>query len=519
MPDKFFLSSSGTFVSGADLMSSVQGERVLWSGHCAVAEYAFDEPASLPRWTLAEETEVVVTEERVVYANFASQAVGELRWHWPQHLRVQPGNRETGRSATVTQIQLVCAGPGASFPALVFAGGDLTAVGDADRLANVLRQAIARFRVEHAAELGLTMPQSRMLSRLVIAPEFSNYQGGEGQTVSLLGSVAMQPRPATDGPTREVVAYVAPEPIDEPFLDEYVASDTGWVSTAPVSGYDADSPISTGSGYAPIQAGTEYVSAGARSLPAYAAPEPPYGTPEPAYGTPEPAYGAAERPYAALEPAYGGAEQPYAALEPTYGAPEPSYAGPEPSYAEPPYAATEPSYAAAEPSYPAAEPSYAAAEPSYAAAEPSYPAAEPAYSAAEADDWLSSVRPGRDADATRAQLAQRAAQTDQPDLASRAADLAARVASLVSGGARLDEPLARYETETTNLSAFLSTPGGAPAGYADAAIAEQERADRAEMMRRTAARFAGNSARARNAGRRTDDEIGAASRGGTYRNG
>src|SRR5690242_9651128 len=80
MPDKYFLSSSGTigtdgFISGADLMASVHGERVLWSGHCAVAEYAFDEPASLPRWTLAEETEVVITEARVVYANFASQAV------------------------------------------------------------------------------------------------------------------------------------------------------------------------------------------------------------------------------------------------------------------------------------------------------------------------------------------------------------------------------------------------------------------------------------------------------------
>jgi hypothetical protein len=430
MPDKYFLSASGTFVSGADLMTSVHGERVLWSGHCAVAEYAFDEPASLPRWTLAEETEVVVTEKRVVYANFAGQAVGELRWHWPQHLRVQPGNRDTGRSATVTQIQLVCAGSGGSFPALVFAGGDLTAVGDADRLANVLRQAISRFRVEHAAELGLTMPQSRMLSRLVIAPEFSNYQGGEGQTVTLLGSVPVQPR-AGDAPTHEVAVYAAapaeveytygepvhsdpappyadpvtPYGVDEPFLDEYVASDTGWVSAAPVAGYHADSPISTGTGYAPIQAGTEYVSAASH--------------PEPVPVTPD------------------------------------------------------------------------------------------------AVDWLPSGRPGRDADATRARQAQRAAQTDQPDLASRAADLAARVASLVSGGERLDEPLARYETETTNLSAFLG-----PEASGDGPAVEQERPERAEMVRRTAARFAGNSARARNAsGRRAEDEIGVVSRGGTYRNG
>jgi hypothetical protein len=173
------------------------GERVLWSGHCAVAEYAFEEPASLPRWTLPEETEVVVTDSRVIYRDVATGGTGELRWPWPQHLRVQPGNRDTGRSATVTQIQLVCGGPADTFPALVFAGGDLATVGDADRLANILRQAIARYRVEHQNEMGLTAPQARMLSRLVIGPEFSNYQGGEGQTVSLLGaSTVVQDEPA-----------------------------------------------------------------------------------------------------------------------------------------------------------------------------------------------------------------------------------------------------------------------------------------------------------------------------------
>src|SRR6201995_4252846 len=171
MPEMFFLSAPGAALVHS-LRASFDTERVLWRGRCAVAEYAFDEPASLPRWTLPEETEVVVTETRVVYLDMVRRVGGELHWPWPQHLRVQPGNRETGRAATVTQIQLVCSGPGGAFPALVFAGGEPSAVGDADRLANVLRQAIARFRVENAAELGLSMPQSRMLSRLVIAPEF-----------------------------------------------------------------------------------------------------------------------------------------------------------------------------------------------------------------------------------------------------------------------------------------------------------------------------------------------------------
>jgi hypothetical protein len=187
MTDKFFLAAPG------ESAGDTAGSRVLWSGRCAVAEYAFEEPSSLPRWTLPEETEVFVTDDRVIYRDVTTGSTGDLRWPWPQHLRVQPGNRDTGRSATVTQIQLVCAGPGGTFPALVFAGGDIATVGDADRLANVLRQAIARYRVEHATDLGIPAPQVRMLSRLVIGPEFSNYQGGEGQTVTLLGSESVAP--------------------------------------------------------------------------------------------------------------------------------------------------------------------------------------------------------------------------------------------------------------------------------------------------------------------------------------
>src|SRR5690349_9247602 len=119
MPDKYFASADsghGTLPSfpaptsavpaGSSLRDSLPSatERVLWSGQCAVAEYAFDEPASMPRWTLPEETEVVVTEERVIYRDPTTLSTGELRWPWPQHLRVQPGNRDSGRSATVTQI-------------------------------------------------------------------------------------------------------------------------------------------------------------------------------------------------------------------------------------------------------------------------------------------------------------------------------------------------------------------------------------------------------------------------------
>src|SRR5215212_1827425 len=78
-----------------DVFGPLQGrERPMWRGRCGVAEYAFDEAASLPRWTLPESTDVLVTDHRVLYAHTGDdghQKSGELRWLWPQHLRVQPG--------------------------------------------------------------------------------------------------------------------------------------------------------------------------------------------------------------------------------------------------------------------------------------------------------------------------------------------------------------------------------------------------------------------------------------------
>ena len=65
MFDQHFLSSAPT----ADVFGPLQGgERVMWRGRCGVAEYAFDEAASLPRWTLPETTDVLVTDHRVLYA-------------------------------------------------------------------------------------------------------------------------------------------------------------------------------------------------------------------------------------------------------------------------------------------------------------------------------------------------------------------------------------------------------------------------------------------------------------------
>lgn len=235
--------------ASTDIFGPLEGnERVMWRGRAGVAEYAFDRAASMPQWTLPESTQVLVTDRRVLYAHPSGDrevASGELRWLWPQYLRLQPGARSRDRGAAATHVQLVCGATDGSYPALVFAGGDLRTVTDGDRLANVLRQAIARFRVDHAADLGLTTPQARMLSRLVIGPEFINHQGGEGQTVALSGAllVSRPRRPALSGAT----------PSEEPSLSDATPSAASSLYGASPSLPDASPSLSDAE---PVGAGT-----------------------------------------------------------------------------------------------------------------------------------------------------------------------------------------------------------------------------------------------------------------------
>jgi hypothetical protein len=367
MPDRFFLAATGT-----DLARGAGRGRVLWGGRAAVAEYAFQEPRSLPRWTLPEQSELLVLEDRVVYRDVTTGATGELRWDWPQHLRVQPGSRDSDRAATVTQVQLVCAASAGTFPALVFAGGELATVRDADRLANVLRQAIARYRVENARELGVSAPHVRMLSRLVIGPEFTNYQGGEGQTVSLPGASTVEPPTA---PRRTPVHSGPADPLyGESFLTAHF---TGSVPDPHANAHDLPSP-------------------------------------------------AADRPGAPT----GRSSGPPPRIPSTYV---------PPAYPVPPHP-----------------------HPASAHAHPSTPPLPPPHRPRPADE---------------------ASLHGASDLASRAAELAARVANFVAAeGALLGDT-----TPDTPPSVHRSDP---------VARTPQPRADRAEQIRRTAARL-GNSARNR----------------------
>ena len=372
------------------------GERVMWRGHAGVAEYAFEKHASLPRWTLPETTEVMVTDQRVRYAHTASDSPddveitsGELRWLWPQHLRVQPGARETSRPGATTQIQLVCGGSDGSWPALVFAGGDLRTVAEADRLANVLRQAIARFRVDNATKLGLATAQSRLLSRLLIGPEFSNYQGGPGETVSLPGALLV----------------VRAAPVTEP------------------------EPVYAPSG-SPVEA-------------ALAAPTPAPVSPAVVPGPQPSSHRAEEAPADAGMPHAGLRRRPVG----------------------------------------------------------------------EEATRVISARPGLAADLARAlqaAKAEEATQQAEPDLASRAADLAARVASLVSGSTRLDEEqvtaaLERPSREPPSPRRPAPTVRVNLSGGDRFEVSTTNLAERAEILRRTAARFTANSARNKAAARPAAD--------------
>ncbi len=412
MSDQRFPSSA----AATDVFGPLHGgERMMWRGRCGVAEYAFEEAASLPRWTLPEATDVLVTDRRVLYAYTADDGhqvkSGELRWLWPQHLRVQPGLRSRDRGAAATQIQLVCGGADGSYPALVFAGGDLATVHDADRVANVIRQAIARFRVDNADRIGLDPGQTRMLSRLLIGPEFRNHQGGEGQTVSLLGALLVN-RPA----------------------------------------------------------------------------------PTPAATPPEPA------------------------LAETYPAPDPPAAAPP----------------AAAP--PAAAPPAATPPASLAGADLPAPDSRPwPQLPGESGTRLINYRPGLAADAARALMAakaEEAAHTIEPATASRAADLAARVANLVSEFAALADPEApRAAVPEQRSPAEDHPPSDAQAwddraAYSGPRHAEPPAPDadqfempatnpavRPESIRRTAARMAANSARFRAGNRSADRDSDVSPRG------
>jgi hypothetical protein len=373
-----------------------------------------------------------------------------------------------------------------------------------------------------------------MLSRSVIGPEFNNYQGGEGQTVTLLGSLPVE-GPIQTGPAEPTGAAPSWDQPGEPAA--WAADGAGWAAGAPPTpGETADWAAQPGA--AP---GWDQAAGWQRPSEAWEPTTNGTGWEQPAAGPGawnQPADDASRvRPAAgrAQPTSEAGWEQPAAAdawAQPTGGAtrrqsgdgsgweegqaagqymephPYADYYGgsgaaavpaPQPMTPQPPFRPdqaqhqhTAPQQAARQQAMPQqAMPQQAAPQQGapQQAAPPPMPAPHPLPMP------MPQPLPGG--------RAVQAPEAEYTDLASRAADLAARVASLVSANAGAEQSLERYETQTTNLSAFLSEgEGGYPPGGNNGFPAPADEG-RAEAARRTAARFAGNSARARAAGQRT----------------
>jgi hypothetical protein len=274
----------------------------------------------------------------------------------------------------------------------------LATVGDADRLANVIRQAIARFRVDNVSKLGLSASQGRMLSRLLIGPEFRNHQGGDGQTVSLLGALLVNrpvPAPEVDAipasPLEAMLLTAEASPLEDPFPGDRAFPTAGGPPAA--AAFPADSPLLADAGY-PADADFRTGTADSPLL--------------------------ADAGYPADADFRTGTAD---SADSAFSADAPLLA--DAGYSGDPARSIHSGFQTDAPS--SAEAGLSAAAP---ALREDRPFAE--------GTRLIAYRPGRAADAARALMAAKAEETTQqtePATASRAAELAARIASLVSRSA------------------------------------------------------------------------------------
>lgn len=183
------------------------GERILWRGRTDLAEHRYTETMDrhAVRWTLPGGADVVVTDRRIAYASAGGslyhasadhrpgRAVGHIRWHWPYHLYVCPGRLggpEAPADRQATRLLLVCgAAQAGGKPVLVLSGGDLADLPAADALANTIRRAVAAFRLDRAAAIGINPVHAQALSRRLVGPAFANRLGGPPQAVNLPGAL------------------------------------------------------------------------------------------------------------------------------------------------------------------------------------------------------------------------------------------------------------------------------------------------------------------------------------------
>ncbi len=206
------------------------GEQVLWRGRVRLAEHVYTEAMDGYRvsWELPGLADVTVTDRRLGYVcrNWRGTAerhspiahavrwgraamdrarsavhqhrpvvVGQVRYEWPHRLYVLPARdgipgTPPGRLARGSRVLVVCAAYRTEGrPTLLLCEGDVGAVPGADRLANILRTAILRFRLRRAQELGLFPADVAGLRAALTAPGFATRTGGRSQGINLRGGL------------------------------------------------------------------------------------------------------------------------------------------------------------------------------------------------------------------------------------------------------------------------------------------------------------------------------------------
>jgi hypothetical protein len=185
------------------------GESALWQGQTRVEELRYTEEFDdYDRvWELPALADVVVTDQRLLYVcarwdvgggwsswgapvgtallNVASRAraaarrrgvvmVGQIRWQWPTIMRVSSGSPgpATGRrkhSEPASVLLLTKAAATRGYPALRLFDGSVAESAVAARVSRLILEAIVRFRLDRAADLGVDEAASRRLGELVSA--------------------------------------------------------------------------------------------------------------------------------------------------------------------------------------------------------------------------------------------------------------------------------------------------------------------------------------------------------------
>jgi hypothetical protein len=182
------------------------GETILWQGRAEIAEYRYSEGMDRHdvRWTLPAACDVTVTDRRLAFtcrrgvavvspdgqlcspftaawrtavrrARAATRrgrtlSVGQVRWQWPSRLYVKRG----------VLLLVMGAYRVNGLPTLALSGWRT----DPQPVANTIRAAVARYRLEHTETLGVDPSEASALRERIDAPVFA---AGSSQASNLPG--------------------------------------------------------------------------------------------------------------------------------------------------------------------------------------------------------------------------------------------------------------------------------------------------------------------------------------------